>query len=357
MGAEKATGKQLPLQILNSIIFEATEKNLFIRATNLDLYIEYIIPAHIKEKGLVAIPAKVILPIIYNLPDQTKINLELIGNSVHFSTNGIHLTIKTTPPEDFPQFPNNKNFKPNLSISSSLFLDGLKTVAFAAATSDIKPEVASIYFFKDEDELIFVATDTFRLAEKRIDIKKINIKEKNFPPAIIPIKNVSEIIKTLEQNIDTLNISINPHQMIINGSNIFLLSRLIDGSFPDVSQVFPRKVNTEINVLKRELVAALKLNAVFTDKFNRIGIKTFSGDKHFEIYSRNQDTGEGVNRLDASIEGEDVDIQFNGRYILDCISSISDESITLRLAGKDKPLVISGTGNPTFTYLVMPLHG
>ena len=324
VGAERVTGKQLPLQILSAVIIEAIDKQIIIKSTNLDLYTEYNIPAKIEKKGIVAVPGRILTQLINHLPNQSKITLELIDSNLHIYTPETKVIIKTILFEDFPESPKISKEKPTIVIPSNVFLNGLTSVCFAAAVSDIKPEVSSVFLDNDGDDLVFTSTDTFRLAQKRIELKKGNSSVKNISNTLIPIKNVLEIIRVFENKNEDLSIWIQPHQIVFATNGIILTSRLIDGVFPDVNQIFPRKSTTEVIALKHELTQSLRIVTVFTDKFNRVGIKVMVKDKHCELYSKNQETGEGVVKLDATLEGEDVDMQFNAKYILDVFQSTHD---------------------------------
>jgi len=357
-GTERITGKQLPLVVLNSIVISAQDKTIVLRATNLDISVEYTIPAKVDKKGVVAVPGKILLSFIHSLPSTATLSLEVIGNNLHVNTKYTSTIIKTVPSDDFPKFQYIKEGDGvgSFRIQTKTLTDSFRRVAFSAAANDIKPEISSIFLHKRSKEIVFVATDSFRLAEYEVQSNKIEWGSEDVDFALIPNRNSGELIRIFEEEDGDALVYLTKNQLAIKTNSIYLVTRLVDGIFPDLSQVFPKKPTTEVVVLKQDLIQALRVASVFADKFNRVGLKVLPKEKVIETYSRNQDSGESVVRLDATLEGEDVDIQFNARYIIEVLAIIPEDSITLSFSGKERPLVIRGSGNPSFTYLVMPLH-
>ena len=357
-GTERITGKQLPLPVLNSIVISTQDKSLVLRATNLDVSIEYTIPAKIEKKGTVAVNGKLLINFIYNLPPSSTLSMEVIGNNLHINTKYTNTSIKTVSVDDFPKFQYLKEGDgvESFKIQAKNLASGFRNVSFSAATNDIKPEISSIFIHRRGKELVLVATDSFRLAEFETESRKVEWGSEDLFGALVPHRNSGEIIRIFEEDEDEAIVCVSKNQLSIKTPTIYLLTRLIDGIFPDLSQVFPKKSTTEVVILKQDLSQALKVVSVFADKFNRVGLKALPKEKVIELYSRNQESGESVVRLDATLEGEDIDIQFNARYILEAFSSILEDSITLSFNGKERPLVVHGSGNPRFTYLVMPLN-
>ena len=137
---------------------------------------------------------------------------------------------------------------------------------YSGAVSEIKPEISSVYIYSDSDDLIFISTDSFRLAEKKIRLKKIL----DVPGIIIPLKNIPEIIRFFSDSEQEIKIDFNKNQISFTQDDIYITSRLIDGIFPDYKQIIPNETSTEVIVLKQDLLNALKLSNVFSDKFNHV---------------------------------------------------------------------------------------
>lgn len=349
--ADRLTGKNLSLPILSCIDLKTGKNNLIIKATNLDCGIEISIPAKISEEGEVALHGSVINSLLSGLPKEKNITLESKDGNILVSTSSNKTIIKTFSPEDFPSIPKLESFKV-VEMSPKLLVKGLKSVVYSASLSTIKPELSGVYIFKDGAELVFVSTDSFRLAEKRVRVKE----SIDFPSVIIPAKNVNDIIRTLESSSDDVKILFDKNQIAFEGKDVYLMSRVIDASFPDYKQIIPKAFVTEVIVLKQDLLDSLKTSNVFSDKFNQINIKALPSKKSFVISTKNSDVGEYVNAIDASVSGQDIEINFNYRYIADCFSSLDSDSISLSIGGANKPLVIKGVSDKSFTYLVMPMN-
>ncbi|MBI3633906.1 MAG: DNA polymerase III subunit beta [Candidatus Vogelbacteria bacterium] len=347
----KIAAKNLSLPILESILFEARDKNIILRATNLDVGLEIKIPAKVEKNGVIALPSDILNAFLSGLSDSQTIKLELINNNLLISTLRNSTVIKSFPVDDFPTIPQIDK-EESFSLEANKVVLGIKSVVYATSLSDMKPEIASVFIYSDNDELVFVSTDSFRLAEKQITRQQ---KDKKMS-IILPFKNAMEIARIFEQSKDILDIYFNKNQISIVSPSVYFTSRIVGGIFPDYRQIIPKEKKTEVVVLKKDLADSIKVSNIFSDKFNQINIKVIPEDSLFEISSRNQDRGESSTRVPATVEGEAVDINLNARYILDCLPSISEDSIHIILNGSNKPVIIKGVGDASFLYLVMPMN-
>jgi len=190
------------------------------------------------------------------------------------------------------------------------------------------------------------------LAEKKIKVSKIE----EVPGILIPFKNVHEILKIFGEFQGVIKVCFNKNQISFSSDNVYLTSRVIDGVFPDYRQIIPKDFKVQAVVLKQDLLNALKLSNVFSDKFNQINLSVKPKEKVFELSSENNEVGENKTYLDAAMKGEDITLSFNYRYFLDCFQSISADSISIKLNQSSKPMVISGSPDNSFTYLIMPMN-
>ncbi|MDP1625366.1 MAG: DNA polymerase III subunit beta [bacterium] len=349
--ADRLTGKNLSLPILSCIHMKASKSALTIRATNLDCGIEIVVPAKVSEEGEIALHGAVLSSLLSGLHREKNITLETKDGNALVSTPSNTTLIKTFSPEDFPSIPKLESQK-TIEINPKTLVKGLKSVVYSASTSSIKPELASVYIYKDGSDLVFVSTDSFRLAEKKVKVKDTL----DFPSVIIPAKNVLDIIKSLETSTEDIQVLFDKNQIAFEAKDMYLMSRVVDATFPDYKQIVPKAFITEVIVLKQDLVDSLKTSNVFSDKFNQVNIKATPSKKSFVVSTKNSDVGEYTNSMDASVTGQDVDINFNYRYIADCFQSIDADSLSLSLGGANKPLVIHGVTDRSFMYLVMPMN-
>ncbi len=348
---ERATGKNLTLPILNSILILASGKSLKFRATNLSIGIEVEIPAKIETEGVVAVSGGVLFGVFSNIIQNDNINLKEEGGNIIIQTKKSTVKLKCQPHEDFPTIPMVSG--DNFTINAQSLIEGVKSVYYSSAVSDIKPEISSVYMYSNEDNLVFVSTDSFRLAEKKIKVKELG----EIGGILVPFKNISEIIRVFGETQGEVKVCFNKNQISISTTDgVYFTSRVIDGIFPDYKQIIPKDSKTEAVVLKQDLLNALKLSNIFSDKFNQLNLSIKPKQKIFEISSQNSNIGENKTDLDAALSGEDVELSFNYKYFLDCLGSINSDSVVLKLMGANKPMVISGVSDKSFTYLIMPMN-
>jgi DNA polymerase-3 subunit beta len=348
---EKITGKNLTLPVLSCILIEAKGNQAIIRSTNLDLGIEINLQVKVIEEGIVAIPGSILNSYLAQTVSDKNVILETIEGNVKVTTDAGMTIIKSLPNEDFPTIPRihgENAFK----VSAKELIRGIKAVWYSSATSSMKPELSSVYIYADEDGLIFVATDSFRLAEKRVKMKNL----KDFGSILIPVKNIPEIIRILEGVQGEVDMTISKNQISFSFAGVYLTSRIVDGIFPDYKQIIPKEFKTHVIVLKQDVVSALKVATIFSDKFNKLSVKVYPSEKAFEFSTRNADVGESINKIESVLDGDDLDINFNYRYITDCFQSLETDSMSFDFNGLTKPLIIKPAGDNSFTYLVMPIN-
>ncbi len=347
---EKITGKNLTLPILNSILMVASGKSLKLRSTNLSLGIEVEIPAKIEKEGIVAISGSILNAVFSNIFQNENVFLESIDGNLLIKTKKSKIKLKGQSYEDFPTIPivSGTSFE----IESKKLIDGIKSVYYSSSISDIKPEISSVFMHSEEGNLVFVSTDSFRLAEKKIKIKELP----EIQGILIPYKNISEILRVFSDSNSVIKICFNKNQISFSSPNVYLTSRIIDGVFPDYRQIIPKKSETNATVLKQDLLNALKISNIFSDKFNQVNLKIIPEEKLFELSSANNDIGENKTYLDAAIAGENIELGFNYKYFLDCFQSITTDSLSIRFSGVGSPIVISPVGDTSFIYLIMPMN-
>jgi DNA polymerase-3 subunit beta len=349
--AEKVAGRNPTLPILSGLHLQALKNTLTIRATNLDLGISISIPVKVIEPGEIVVPAHILNSFLNSLVKEKSIALNSKEQTLRVATNSTETSIKTLPVDDFPIIPEIKDDE-NLTLPSRDLVIGFKSVIYAAATGSMKPELSSICLAHEGDSIVFVATDSFRLAEKKIKIKKVT----NFKQVLIPQKNTAEIVRIFDLVDDDISISIEENQIALRGGGIYLTSRIIDGVFPDYKQIIPKETTSKAIVLKQDLVNSLKTALIFSDSLNQLRLTLAPSKKLFEIESKNNNIGENVYAVEAAIEGADLTINVNHRYLTDCFQSIPADTINLSFSGQTKPIVVTGVGDKSFMYLTMPMN-
>lgn len=342
--------KHPSLPILSCVFFSAKRGGVTLRATNLDLGIEYLLPARVGKEGAAAVPAGPLTSYVSSLSAGKTVELELSDGKLLVSAGATHARLSTAPPDEFPTIPKAEGAP--ASVGPAELLRGFRAVSYAGALGNLKPELGSVYLYQENGDLFFVATDSFRLAEKRVTVKKEVLPR----GALIPIRNVTEMCKLFESEERDIEMRFGKGQVSFSGAGFLITSRLLEGTFPDYRQIIPKESTTEAVSLKEDVFSALKTTAIFSGRFNQLHIKILPKEKMLEFETRNNDVGESAFRIGAALTGAPLEANFNHRYIQDCLPAIEGDSVVFKWSGENKPLLISGMGDRSFRYLVMPMN-
>lgn len=352
MSAEKMTGKNLSLPVLGAVLIEAGDEGLLVKATNLDLGVELAIPAKVEKKGSVAVSGAILGNFLSAIGEEHSIRLESVNDNLAITSDHHSTLLKSLPTADFPTIPRLSDGE-SFEIPAARLVGGLRAVCYSASISDMKPEIASVYVYGEGSSLVFVATDSFRLAEKKVDLGSGGGITSHM---LIPVRNALEIVRIFDGSEADVTVRFNKNQVSLETPGVYLTSRLVSGNFPNYRQIVPSTKKTSAVVAKRDFSGALKLAQIFSDKFSQVQFKVVPGEKLLEIGSKNSDTGENTTTVDATLDGEDLGINFNVKYILDCFQSIPEDSLSLDFNGSGRPMIVRGLGNASFLYLVMPMN-
>jgi len=361
--AERNTSKNKSLPILQSILLSGKSNELIIRATNLETAIEIKIHAKVENSGTFVVSGK-ILSSFLSYTDNETITIEEKSNNLFIKTKQTHTTIRCFQNNEFPLFPSIESLF-SFSLIPEELKESIKCVLPAVSNSDIKPELASIFFniFKNTAKL--AATDSFRLAEKTIISKKLNLN--SVVSFMLPYESSVELFKLLDSSndnniaslgsCDVVSISGNKNQIIFQGDNIRFISRLTDGNFPDYNQIIPKSFSTETVAKKSDFVSQVKLSGIFAGKLQDIVLDFNQKQKSIIINSSNSDIGENISTIESSVQGEGGKAKFNWRYISDGVNFIQSDYIIFGFNGDQSPLSIKGKGDNSYIYLAMPMRG
>ena len=341
--------KHVTLPVLQCVLITVKEGIVTFKATNLEISIEVTVEARVEMDGVVAVSATTLLQSVQYITKKDII-LSVTDGVVSVDSGSGKTTINTIPYDEFPSI--SKLDTPGTEIQKNLFSLGIKTVAFAASQSSIKPELGSVYIQqKKEHSLTFVATDSFRLMEKTVPQKNFILDQ----TLLIPQKNAVELAKICDLLESNPTLSITENQCALSFSEgVYITSRLISGSFPDYEQIIPKEYVTHTTVLKNDLLQAFKKTHVFLNKFMQVTLKIAQMD--ITISSQNGEVGTTTDMVKVQTTGSDLVLNFNQQYLIDPLTHISDESVIMHFAGIGRPLVIQGVSDTTLRYLVMPMN-
>jgi DNA polymerase-3 subunit beta len=352
---QSITGKNLTLPILNNILLSIDQKQLKLSTTNLEMAITSHISCKIEKEGSITIPAKLLVNFINNLPNK-KIEISVKNNIANLKCDNYKSIIKGLDAKDFPIIPKIKS-EPILEVDSFEFKNALEQVINFVSISDIRPEISGILFdFSNEKRIKFVATDSFRLGEKMLNIKSIKTKKDDIKSIIIPYKTVQELIRIISnQENNTLKISIENNQILFSLPETQIVSRLIEGNYPNYQQLISKQFDTTAIVKKEELIKAVKIGSFFSSKINDIRFKVNCKKSLIEVFSQDIELGENSSEIGGEIKGKDLEIIFNHKYLLDGLNNINAEKIIIGFNGEISPGIIKSEGMEDFTYIIMPI--
>ncbi len=345
-----AERKSATLLALSSILIIAAEGSIKMRATNLETGIDLKVKGKVKHEGAVAISAPVLQQIASSLTNEGDLTLEHMGDIISLTSGTGKSSIKTVPYEDFPSIPFPENPKNRIVIPGVLLRTLFTSIASCASTSTVRPELSSIYLSIEGSVLTAVATDSFRLAEKKVPLSNKGTQGK----FLIPAKNALEIAQALPD--DEVIMSFDEHQCAFVGNMGMIVSRLTNATYPDYRQIIPKESIVEAVLLKKDFEIALKRTTIFSDSFQKVRVRFDPKKNSFSFFAKNIDIGESVETLSASVSGSALELSFNHRYLTAVLSLTNAESLSLVAAGIGRPLIIKGVGDTSLLYLVSPMN-
>jgi DNA polymerase-3 subunit beta len=349
--AEKMVGKNISLPILSNFLLNAEDGFLKITATDLEIGINVWINGKIDKKGSVTVPAKLFSNLINNLPED-KITLETKDKNLKISSKSYNFQLVGADPKEFPILPKIEK-ETAIEIEADLLQKSLSQVMSAASLSEARPELAGAFFNIDKSAIKIAATDSFRLAEKTINKE---FKANGRPPHtfIIPLRAVNEVIRILEGK-DKVNIKVSKNQIFFEVERINLISRLIEGDYPNYTQIIPKGHKTRVILNKEKLINAIKLASFFSSKVNDVKLNVNDDSEELEASSSDSERGQSTINIKAKIQGEPSSLSFNHHYLLDGLNNIIDEEVVIEFNGDSSPTVLRSVSNDTYIYLIMPI--
>lgn len=354
---ERIVGKNLSLPILDNVLIDTDENYLVLSSTDLETAIKLWILTKIVKKGKVAIPVKFLSSFVSLLPNE-KITLEEKKQGLYVECKNLKTQIQGSNPEEFPIIPEFKNLE-FIDVDIKKVCQGLSQVVDIASASQSRPEISGIYFLFSKNNLKIVATDSFRLAEKTIVLDKAVKKEMSF---IIPQKPAKEIMNILSEKDENAKIYFTPNQIMFEvllkdseKPQIQITSRLIEGEYPNYQDIIPKEFKTKVVLKRDEFLNQIKTASLFSGKINEVKIIVNSKNNEVEVFAQSPDIGENRSSLSGKIQGGDLEVSFNHKYLIDGLNNIKSSEVIFELSEKEGPCVIKPVGDVNYLYVVMPI--
>lgn len=344
------------IPILNCIKFELTNEGLYMTSTDNESAIKTFIPVDKIEKvnslGEIVISGKYIYDIVRKLPNTIIKVEEIIDNKINISTTNSSFNLNCNNVNEFPELDLNDSKNP-FSITRAAFKKLVKQTSFAASTQENRPEFTGINFRITDNLLECTSTDSYRLAKREIILKEhfsdlINI--------IIPTKNLNELEKMLADNDKELQIHIFNNKIIFKFDNIIVMSRLINGEYPDTNRLIPTDFNLILKIKWLNFYQAIDRASLLTSEFDKNTIKLEYEQNKINISSNIPEIGHVEEKLDVESNSNQIlKIAFSSKYMLDALKSLECDEIFVKFNGEEKPIIITDVENNDVIQLILPI--
>lgn len=341
---------QLP--ILLNFLIEAKNGNLTIKSTDLEIGISVNIPAKIEEDGEITVPAKTFSELINSIPSG-KITLTLRKEGLELIGDKIKTSFQTMPAEDFPKLYEDIG-EEIITLKNEMVGKELPKIVFSASSDSAKPALSGVLVKEKQGKIMMVATDGYRLSLKAYGAEETK-KERELS-LIVPSRVIKELILMSKDNTDIkIYASKQSNQIIFMQNDTILVGRLIEADFPDYEKIIPSSFLIKTAFDREEMQKAIKTSYVFARESANI-IKMSIKEDRVIVSSSSPSVGQNSVEVDAKTAGGDGEIAFNGRYLLDFFSNISEETVSLEMTGSLSPGVFKIGNDSTFLHLIMPIR-
>lgn len=356
-------GKNINLPILNNVMIKADNGNIKLITTDLEIGVISSVRGKIETPGSFTVNSKITTDYIGLLPNK-KVSIEYKNNELIIKCDNYSTKIKGQSAEEFPLIPQIDK-KTYYCADLLEFKKALTQVVFAVSSSQTRLELTGVLFNFNQDKMVLAATDSYRLAEKMIKTKT-SVSEKNNgnKNVIVPAKTLQELVRILSSTKEGETASESKEiRFYISGTQILftigateVISRLIEGQYPDYKQIIPANAKTKANVNKAELIRAVKAAALFSKVgINDINLDFPKNQNQIVISSASGQTGENVTELSARVRGEDNGVVVNYRYLLDGLNNLESEDIIIEIIDGNTPCIIKSEKQTDYLYVIMPI--
>ena len=343
------------LPVLTNVLLKTEDGGLKLTATNLEIGITYWVPGKIEADGATSVPARLLTDLVNSLPGGEPIVLELSdGETLHIKAGRFESNIKGIPAEDFPTV-QTAGERPITRVPQKVLRQALEETAFAAASDEARPILTGVLARFEGDQLTLAAADNYRIAVKTITVLD-PVEETS---VVIPARALIELARILAEVDDPVSIVLahSRNQLLFHVEGIDLVTRLIDGQYPNYQSVLPASHATRAVLDRDELLRAVRPAALIAHEsanIVKLGVGP-EGDPAITV-SANAEVGDHIGRVEAAVEGDGTTIAFNARFLADVLTNVDAEQFALELNGPLSPGVFKPIGDDRYVHVVMPLR-
>jgi DNA polymerase-3 subunit beta len=340
------TRNQLP--ILANVLIKTNQNRLSISATNLDIAITQYIGGKVTEDGSITVPARLMQDFISSLPDGV-IELKLEDTKLHIKTDKYQSVVNGVLADDFPVMPAIESGE-QLQIPSTQLRRALQQVVFAASSDESRPVLTAVLLRGEGSKLHIAATDSYRLAEKVLDIKLTKPVD-----LLVPATAMHDLLRILGDADDAVTITYDEQQVLFQVGDVELVARLLEGKYPDYQKLIPSTFTVSAKLSRGELLNVTKVSSLFArESAGSITIEVDEPDQRLSIHSIASQLGENTASANGTMAGSGT-ITLNSRYLLDGLGAISEDEIEFAFNGKLEPTIIRATSKTDYVHVIMPL--
>ena len=349
--AGRAVSSRNTLPILSNILLETEDDRIKLTATDLDTAIRGVIPAGVAENGAVAVPAGVLTDVVSKLAD-APVTLEMQDGKVTVRSGKSDYTILSLPAEDFPVVPEVPEGT-DIELPQATLKEMLRHTTFAASKEETRSILMGVLFEARGQNLTLVATDTHRLAWKQTQLGS----EVTTPvSAIVPARPLVELERLLADTVEeTVHVRFGNSQVQFETADVTLVSRVLDGQFPNYEKVIPKAAERKIVFDRAEFLSAVRRAFIVAKQNSEKAIFTTKGDL-LEITAESPEVGRAYEEVPISMDGDNITIAFNARYLMDVLNILNSENISIELSGALNPGILRASDQSDFLYVVMPMQ-
>jgi len=356
----RAVSPRSTLPVLGNVLLATDAGRLKLSATNLEVGVNCWIGAKVEEEGAITVPARTFIDLVSALPPE-RVDMELIvrTQTLNLRAGRSEANVKGIDAQEFPLVPVPEG-DGGIPIEPDVLRTAIEQVALAAATDESRPILTGVLAKFEDSQLTLAAADGFRLS-----VRTVSLPQSISDPfsIIIPARALMELGRISGEQKDPVIITITPtrNQVLFQLTNIVLVSQLIDGNFPDYRQIIPHDRTTHTVVDTAALLKACKTAHIFARDaahISRLHVKPGSelAPGHVIVSATSAETGDDVSELDASIEGEEIEIAFNVKYLIDVLAVVGTPQVALDTTTPSSPGVLRPVGDVDFTHVIMPMH-
>ncbi|MCA1020477.1 DNA polymerase III subunit beta [Halobacillus litoralis] len=359
----KAISSRTTIPILTGMKLEATTEGIKLTGSDSDISIESFIPAEEDgivyvegiEPGSIVLQAKYFPDIVRKLPQNTveissdeSRNVTIRSGNAEFHLNG-------QDPEEYPQLPQ-LHTEDSFELPIDLLKNLIRQTVFAVSTSETRPILTGVHVKMDEGSLEFIATDSHRLASRKVPLDQP--EGKSLPAVVIPGKSLTELNKILGDSDDKIEISVTDNQVLFRTKHLYFLSRLLDGNYPETSRLIPEQSKTVVKIDAKDLLQSVdRASLLAKENRNNVVRLVTKESNHLEITGNSPEVGNVVEEVTANdVEGEDLKISFSAKYMMDALKAVDYDQVKVEFTGAMRPFLIRPVDDDQILQLILPVR-